>query len=447
MAPVLLEFVLVIGILLWRYPLSFAAITFVTVAAYALFTIVTTNWRTRFRREMNERDNEFSGAAVDGLINYEVVKAFANEGYESRRLDGALAAYERAAVQSEQTLAYLNAGQAAIIAIGVTAIMIVAASHVVAGTLSVGDIVLVNAFILQLYQPLNFLGVFYRELRQSLTDLENIHGLFALQPEIAGPARTHGRSRSRGGDRPVRECRASTTIRAGRSSRGSASRSRPGTRWRWSGRRARASRPSCGFCSASTRSAAAPSASTARTCATSPSSACAGPSASCRRIRCCSTTRWPRTSPMAAQAPAQEEVEAAARVAQIHDFIQSLPDGYATKVGERGLKLSGGEKQRVAIARVMLKNPPVLVLDEATSALDSRTEQALQEALERVAVGRTTLVIAHRLSTVIDADEIVVLEHGRVVERGTHLELLARRGLYAEMWRRQQEAPEAEAAE
>ncbi len=206
---------------------------------------------------MNDRDNEFSGAAVDGLINYEVVKAFANEGYESRRLDGALAAYERAAVQSEQTLAYLNAGQAAIIAIGVTAVMLVAASHVVAGTLSVGDIVLVNAFILQLYQPLNFLGVFYRELRQSLTDLENIHGLFAL---AAGDRRRAGcqaaRSRRRHGALRERALRLRPAPLD--PARASASRSRPGTRWRWSARRARASRPSCGCCSASTRSAAVP---------------------------------------------------------------------------------------------------------------------------------------------------------------------------------------------
>ena len=445
MAPVLLEFVLVIGILLWRYPLSFAAITFVTVAAYAVFTIVTTNWRTRFRREMNERDNEFSGAAVDGLINYEVVKAFANEGYESRRLDRSLAAYERAAVQSEQTLAYLNAGQAAIIAVGVTAIMIVAASHVVAGTLSVGDIVLVNAFILQLYQPLNFLGVFYRELRQSLTDLENIHGLFALQPEIED--RPDARPLAvRGG-----------TVRF------------DDVVFDYDPRRAILKGVSFEIPAGHKVAVVGPSGSGKSTLVRLlfrfyevGGGAITIDGQDIRDVTQLSLRRAIGVVPqdtvlfndtVAANiaygrpGASQEEVEAAARVAQIHDFIQSLPEGYATKVGERGLKLSGGEKQRVAIARVMLKNPPVLVLDEATSALDSRTEQALQEALERIAAGRTTLVIAHRLSTVIDAEEIVVLEHGRVVERGTHLELLARRGLYAEMWRRQQEAPEAEAAE
>ena len=445
MAPVLLEFVLVIGILLWRYPLSFAAITFVTVAAYAVFTIVTTNWRTRFRREMNERDNEFSGAAVDGLINYEVVKAFANEGYESRRLDGALAAYEKAAVQSEQTLAYLNAGQAAIIAIGVTAIMIVAASHVVAGTLSVGDIVLVNAFILQLYQPLNFLGVFYRELRQSLTDLENMHGLFALAPEIADapdarPLQVNGgtvRFQDVRFDydprRPILKG-VSFEIPAGHKvAVVGPSGSGKSTLVRLLFRFYEVAGGSVTVDGQDVRSVA--QASLRRAVGVVPQDTVLFNDTVAANIA------------YGRPGATQDEVEAAARLAQIHDFIAGLPEGYQTKVGERGLKLSGGEKQRVAIARVMLKNPPVLVLDEATSALDSRTEQALQGALERVAAGRTTLVIAHRLSTVIDADEIVVLEHGHVVERGTHPALLARGGLYAEMWRRQQEAPEAEAAE
>ena len=445
MAPMLVEFVLVIAILLWRYPLSFAAITFATVVAYAVFTIVTTNWRTRFRQEMNARDNEFSGAAVDGLINYEVVKAFANEAHESRRLDGALAAYEQAAVRSEQTLAYLNAGQAAIIAIGVTAVMLVAASHVVAGTLSVGDIVLVNAFILQLYQPLNFLGVFYRELRQSLTDLENIHGLFALQPEIADAPDA----------KPIAV--AGGTVRF------------ENVRFDYDPRRPILRGVSFEIPAGHKVAVVGPSGSGKSTIVRLlfrfyevGAGAVTVDGQDVRAVTQNSLRRAIGVVPqdtvlfndtVAANiaygrpGATQEEVEAAARVAQIHDFIRSLPEGYDTKVGERGLKLSGGEKQRVAIARVMLKNPPVLVLDEATSALDSRTEQALQDALERVAVGRTTLVIAHRLSTVIDAEEIVVLEHGRVVERGTHVELLARRGLYADMWHRQQEAPRVEAAE
>ncbi|MGD9509387.1 MAG: ABC transporter ATP-binding protein/permease, partial [Geminicoccaceae bacterium] len=445
MAPVLVEFVLVIAILLARYPLSFAGITCATVVAYAAFTIVTTNWRTRYRREMNERDNEFAGAAVDGLINYEVVKAFANEAYEARRLDRSLAAYERAAIKSQTTLSFLNAGQAAIIAVGVTAVMIAAASHVVAGTLSVGDIVLVNAFILQLYQPLNFLGVFYRELRQSLTDLENIHGLFTLTPEIADPPGARPLAVSGGHVRFAEVCfdydprrpilrGVSFEIPAGHKlAVVGPSGSGKSTLVRLLFRFYEVAGGSVSVDGQDIRSVT--QASLRRAIGVVPQDTVLFNDTVAANIA------------YGRPGAAQDEVETAARLAQIHDFVMSLPEGYATIVGERGLKLSGGEKQRVAIARVMLKNPPVLVLDEATSALDSRTEQALQEALERVAAGRTTLVIAHRLSTVIDSDEIVVLEQGRVVERGTHLALLARRGLYADMWRRQQETPEAEAAE
>jgi ATP-binding cassette subfamily B protein len=446
LGPTILEFVLVLSILLWRYPASFAVITFATVGAYAAFTILTTNWRTRFRREMNERDNEFSAAAVDGLINYEVVKAFANEAHERARLDRSLEAYERAAVKSQKTLSFLNAGQAAIIATGVTAIMISAARHVVAGSLSVGDVVLVNAFLLQLYQPLNFLGVVYRELRQSLTDLENIQSLLSLRPEIedAPDARPFA---VEGG-----------TVRF------------EDVRFAYDERRPILKGVSFEIPAGHKVAVVGPSGSGKSTLVRLlfrfyevTGGAITIDGQDVRSVTQLSLRHAIGVVPqdtvlfndtVAANiaygrpGAAQAEIEAAAATAQIHGFIASLPEGYDTKVGERGLKLSGGEKQRVAIARVMLKNPPVLVLDEATSALDTRTEQALQEALERVAAGRTTLVIAHRLSTVIDADEIVVLEEGRVAERGTHAELLARRSLYAEMWRRQQEAREAaEAAE
>ncbi len=444
LGPTILEFVLVVAILLVRYPLSFAIITFATVAAYAAFTILTTNWRTRFRREMNARDNEFSAAAVDGLINYEVVKAFANEGYERARLDRSLEAYERAAIKSQKTLSLLNAGQAGIIAVGVTGIMIAATRHVVAGTLSVGDVVLVNAFLLQLYQPLNFLGVVYRELRQSLTDLENIHGLFGLRPEIedrtdASPLQVRG-GHVRFSD-VVFAYDARRPILKGVSFEVPA------------GHKVAVVGPSGSGKSTLVRLLFRFYDTTDGAITIDDQDVRAVTQASLRRaigVVPQDTVLFNDTvaANIAYGRPGatQAEIEAAARVAQIHDFILSLPDGYATKVGERGLKLSGGEKQRVAIARVMLKNPPLLVLDEATSALDSRTEQALQEALERIATGRTTLVIAHRLSTVVDADEIIVLEHGRVMERGTHVELLARHGLYAEMWRRQQESPETAAA-
>jgi ABC-type transport system involved in Fe-S cluster assembly fused permease/ATPase subunit len=446
LGPTVLEFVLVIGILLWRYPVVFALITMLTVGAYAAFTIVTTNWRNQFRREMNERDNEVSGQAVDGLINYEVVKAFANEGFEARRLDKALHAYENAAVKSQLTLSFLNAGQAAIIAVGVTAIMIAATREVVAGRLSVGDVVLVNAFILQLYMPLNFLGVVYRQLRQSMTDLENIVGLLGIVPDVrnapdakplvvgAGEVRLENVRFAYDERRPILEG-VSLTIPAGRklavvgpSGSGKSTLVRllfrfyelDGGAVKVDGQDVRA------VTQHSLRLAVGvvPQDTVLFNDTVAANIAYGRPGAS------------------------QAEIEAAARVAQIHDFIASMPEGYQTVVGERGLKLSGGEKQRVAIARVVLKNPPILVLDEATSALDTRTELALQADLERVAEGRTTLVIAHRLSTVVDADEIVVLEAGRVVERGTHAQLLARRGLYHQMWTRQQEVvEEAQAAE
>jgi ATP-binding cassette, subfamily B, heavy metal transporter len=444
MGPVLLEFLLVIGILLWNYPPSFALIAFLTVAAYAAFTVVTTNWRSKFRREMNERDNEFSGQAVDGLINYEVVKAFANEGFEARRLDRALEGYEHASVKSQMSLSFLNAGQAAIIAVGVTAIMVMAARGVVAGTLSVGDVVLVNAFVLQLYMPLNFLGVVYRELIQSLTDLENIHGLLTLDPEV----------RDAPDARELEVARGEVRFE--------------GVRFAYDARRPILQGVSFAIPAGRKLAVVGPSGSGKSTLVrllfrfydvTE-----GGVLVDGRDVRSLTQRSLRRAIGVVPQdtvlfndtiaaniaygrpGATQDEIEAAARIAQIHDFIQTLPDGYGTVVGERGLKLSGGEKQRVAIARVVLKNPPILVLDEATSALDTRTEQALQADLERVAQGRTTLVIAHRLSTVVDADEIVVLEEGLVVERGTHAELLARRGLYHQMWTRQQESPaEAEA--
>jgi ABC-type transport system involved in Fe-S cluster assembly fused permease/ATPase subunit len=439
--PTLLEFGLVIGILLYKYPWPFALVTFVTIGAYAAFTFIASEWRIAIRREMNARENEVSAQTVDSLLNYETVKAFGNEAFESDRLDGTLALYQRAAVRSETSLAWLNFGQAAIIALGVTVIMILAARGVVAGTLTVGDIVLVNAFLLQLYQPLNFLGVVYRQVKQSLTDLESLMGLLDLEPEIkdrpgadtlrlaGGEVRFEQVNFAYGPRRPILHD-LSFTIPAGHTlavvgSSGAGKSTLVRLLFRFyevgAGRILIDGQDLRDITQASLRAAIGlvPQDTVLFNETIGANIAYGRPGAS------------------------QDEIEAAARAAQIHDFIMGLPDRYDTLVGERGLKLSGGEKQRVAIARMVLKAPPILIFDEATSALDSRTERLIQTALRRVSTGRTTLIIAHRLSTVVDADQILVLEQGRVIEHGRHHQLLARGGHYAQMWARQQEAPAA----
>jgi ATP-binding cassette, subfamily B, heavy metal transporter len=439
--PTLLEFALVIGILLHQYPWYFALITFLTIVAYAGFTFVASEWRIAIRREMNARDNEVSGQTVDSLLNYETVKAFTNESLERARLDRTLALYERAAIRSETSLAALNFGQAAIIAIGVTVIMVLAARGVVARTLTVGDIVLLNGFLLQLYQPLNFLGVVYRQVRQSLTDLESLMGLLDLQPEVLDRAdarplalagaevRFEGVTFGYDARRPIlRDL--SFAIPAGQTlavvgSSGAGKSTLVRLLFRFydvdQGRILIDGQDVRALTQDSLRGAIGlvPQDTVLFNDTIGANIAYGRPGAS------------------------EDAIEAAARAAQIHDFIMSLPDRYETLVGERGLKLSGGEKQRVAIARMVLKDPPILVFDEATSALDSHTERLIQTALRRVSTGRTTLIIAHRLSTVVDADQILVLERGAVIEHGRHHQLLARRGAYAQMWARQQEAPAA----
>ena len=433
--PTLVEISLVMGVLLVKYEAIYALITAATLTAYIVFTIKVTNWRTALRREANELDSAANSRAIDALINYETVKYFNNEHWEAQRYDDKLQAWSRAQVRNQYSLSLLNMGQAAIIASGVTAMMWQAASGVAAGTMSLGDIVLVNAFLIQLYAPLNFLGVLYREIRQSLTDLERMFGLLGTEREVAdapnavdlpvGPMSlafdavgfAYDPRRKVLDDVSLRIPSGHTLAVVGHSGGGKSTLARLVFRFY---------DVSCGSIRINgTDIRQIKQASLRRAIGIVPQDTVLFNDSILYNIQ------YGRPD------ASREEVLAAARAAQLHDFIASLPDGYDTKVGERGLKLSGGEKQRVAIARTLLKNPAILIFDEATSALDSRTEQAIQTQLEAAAVGRTALIIAHRLSTVMNADEIVVLEHGQIVERGKHAELLAREGAYAAMWKLQ----------
>ncbi|HYB55495.1 MAG TPA: ABC transporter ATP-binding protein/permease [Alphaproteobacteria bacterium] len=438
--PTLVEIGLVCGVLWALFDFWFAFVTFVTIAGYIAFTLSVTEWRTKYRRRMNESDQEANTKAIDSLLNYETVKYFGNEAHEAGRYEQALARYERASIQSKVTLSLLNVGQAAIIAVGLTVIMVMAGAGVVAGRMTIGDFVLVNTYLIQLYIPLNFLGFVYREMRQSLIDMEAMFRLLKVEAEIedapdAKPLRPRGGEVvfdhvSFGYDarRPILKD-VSFTVPPGRtvaivgpSGAGKSTISRllfrfyevSGGRLLVDGQDVRR------VTQASLRAAIG--------------------------IVPQDTVLFNDTIyyniAYGRPGATREEVEAAARLARIHDFITSLPDGYKSMVGERGLKLSGGEKQRVAIARTILKRPLILLFDEATSALDSKTEREIQASLREVSTDHTTLVIAHRLSTVIEADEILVLEDGRITERGRHAELLARGGIYAAMWRRQQEAAE-----
>ena len=432
--PTIFEILLVAAILWKMFSFAFAAVTLGTIGIYIAFTLAFTNWRLRFRRAMNEMDQDANTKAVDSLLNYETVKYFGNERHEERRYDASLARYEGAYTRSETTLNMLNAGQAAIIAVGLTTVMLMAASRVAAGTMTVGDFVLVNTYLIQLYLPLNMLGFVYREVKQGLVDMDAMFTLMREEREVAdrpgAPALAAGPGEVRFegvhfGYRPDREILkgVSFTVPPGRTlaivgptGAGKSTISRLLFRFydASSGRVLLDGQDIRDVTQESLRAAIG----------VVPQDT----------VLFNDTIRY--NIAYGRPGATQEEVEHAARLAQVHDFVLRLPDGYDTRVGERGLKLSGGEKQRVAIARTILKDPRVLILDEATSALDTRTESEIQSALRGVAQGRTTLVIAHRLSTVVDADEIIVLQEGRVAERGSHARLLAEDGLYAAMWRR-----------
>ncbi len=442
--PTALEVVLVTAVLLWAYDGGFALIALGTIAAYALWTFSVTEWRTRFFRAAVEADTRANERAVDSLLNYETVKYFNNEAHEAARYDERLRELEDARVMAQKTLAVLNLGQTVAVSIGVTAMMWRAAAGVVAGQLTVGDLVLVNAYLLQLSAPLFLLGMVYREFKQALVNMERLFGLLDEPRDVRDRSDAEALSVSRPNIRfegvrfgydPRREilhgvdfeiAPGGTVAVVGHSGSGKSTLSRLLYRFyevgagaiRIDGRDLRE------FTQDSLRAAIA--------------------------IVPQDTVLFNDTiyynilygRPGASRA----DVEESARAAHIHEFIETLPDGYETEVGERGLKLSGGEKQRVAIARALLKNPAILIFDEATSALDSKAEKAIQAELERISVGRTALVIAHRLSTVMSADEILVMDAGRIVERGTHDELLAARGRYAQMWQLQQEGHDEEAS-
>ena len=440
--PTLVEIGLVLGILFVKYDFGFVLITLVSLTAYIVFTVMVSNWRISIRRAVNESDSAANTRAVDSLLNYETVKYFNNEAYEARRYDEQMLKWEDAATRSQNTLSTLNLGQQLIIALGVTAMMWRAANGVVEGQMTIGDLVLVNAFLIQLYVPLNSLGLVYREIRQALTDLERMFNLLKENREIAdapdardlpgGPLQINFDAVDFAYDpeRPILHNLnfsvpvGKTVAVVGHSGAGKSTLARllfrfydvTGGAIRINGHDLRTLKQG------SLRAAIG----------IVPQDTVLFNDSIFYNIK------YGRPD------ASREEVFAAARAAQLHDFIESLPQKYETRVGERGLKLSGGEKQRVAIARTLLKNPPILIFDEATSALDSATERAIQGQLELAAIGRTTLIIAHRLSTVMNADEILVMQAGHVIERGTHAALLDADGTYTRMWTLQQQEQAAE---
>ena len=441
LSPTIIELAFIVVVLMWQFDWRYVAVIMITVAVYMTYTYRATEWRIGIRRKMNDSDTDANVKAIDSLLNYETVKYFSAEEREAARYDRAMARYEDASVRAYTSLAVLNAGQAVIFTFGLAAAMVMCAFEIKAGTKTVGDFVLINAMMIQLYQPLNFMGMVYREIKQAVTDIEIMFSILAREPEIrdlpqarplkvnSGTIRFENVSFAYEPSRSILkgisfEVPAGRTVAVvGPSGAGKSTISRLLFRfYDLSGGRIliddqdiakvtqKSLRQAIGMVPQDT-------------------------------VLFNDTIRYnirygrPKAS--------DEEVYMAAKLAHIHEFVMSLPQGYETMVGERGLKLSGGEKQRVSIARTILKGPPILILDEATSALDTRTEQEIQKALRQVAQNRTTIVIAHRLSTVIDADEIIVLEAGRIAERGRHEELLKKQGIYFAMWTRQREADEA----
>ena len=441
LVPTIVEVTLIMGVLLWQFDWRYVLATMITVVVYMYYTYIATEWRIEIRRRMNDSDTEANTKAIDSLLNYETVKYFSAEQREATRYDRSMERYERASVKTYTSLALLNTGQAIIFTAGLTATMLMCAIGVRSGKNTVGDFVMVNAMMIQLYQPLNFMGMVYREIKQAIIDIEKMFGVLSRNPEVkdipgarplivtAGSVRFDDVRFSYDPERQILkglsfEVPAGKTVAiVGPSGAGKSTISRllfrlydvSGGRILIDGQDIR------NVTQASLRASIG----------MVPQDTVLFNDTIRYNIR---YGRWDATD---------AEVEAAAQMAQIDGFIKMSPKGYETEVGERGLKLSGGEKQRVAIARTVLKGPPILVLDEATSALDSHTEQEIQDALEKVSRNRTSLVIAHRLSTIVGADEIIVLDQGRIAERGTHSQLLAAGGLYASMWNRQREAQEA----